>query len=110
MMFPLPSWGKDYLLHLVLLNPLEEKGNVISFMKQSVSEKLLNVAPGLLKILSLSDQYYFYYFFLSQIMGYFLWTALLKLIINVYLGFFNHFLTGRGSCEDSCFVQAVVMQ
>lgn len=47
------------------------------------------LAAGLLKILSLSDQYYFWFFFLSEIMGYFMWTALLKLIINVYLGFFK---------------------
>lgn len=45
------------------------------------------LAAGLLNILNLSDQYYFCYFFLSEIMGYFMWTALLKLIINVYLGF-----------------------
>lgn len=69
------------------------------------------LAAGLLKILSLSDQYYFYYFFSSEVMGSFMWTALLKLIINVYLGFFKITFSLRECCKGICFVlQAVVMQ
>lgn len=40
---PFSSWGKDYHLCLVLLSPLEEKGNRTSLTKQSVSENLSNV-------------------------------------------------------------------
>lgn len=49
MVLPSSSWGKDYLLCLVLLSPLEEKGNWTSLMKQSVLEKLSNVSCRALK-------------------------------------------------------------
>lgn len=109
MVFLFLSWGKDYLLSLVLLNPLEEKGNVTSFMKQhQKSYKML--APGLLKILSLSDQYYFYYFFPLRHHRLFYVNNIAKTDNKRVFGTFKIPFSLGELCEDNCFVQAVVMQ
>lgn len=96
-------------MSLVLLNPLEEKGNVTSFMKQyQKSYKML--APGLLKILSLSDHYYFYFFFPLRHHRLFYVNNIAKTDNKRVFGTFKIPFSLGELCEDNCFVQAVVMQ
>jgi len=78
------------LLSLVLVSPLG-KGTVTYFTKYrniQYQKGYKMLASGVLKIRTLLDQYYFYFFFPES------WTTLLRLIVHVYLGLsFSHFLS-----------------